>query len=101
MKTIFLDGKEYEVTDEYFDYLFCEQAKCKELKVVDGKVVAQEIVITDAQKAQTRIDDLKQKLSETDYHALKYFEGELTQEEFEPIRLQRKTWREEIRELGG
>lgn len=101
MKKIFLDGKEYEVTDEYFDYLFCEQAKCKEIKVIDGKVVAVEKVITEEEKAQTRIAELKSLLESTDYQSLKYSEGELTFEEFEPIRLQRKAWREEINKLGG
>lgn len=59
MKKIIIDNKEYEVTDEYFDYLFCEQAKCKEIKVVDGKVVATEIEITTTQKAQNEILELK------------------------------------------
>ena len=34
------------VTEEEFDYLICEQNNGKELKVVDGKVVAQEHILT-------------------------------------------------------
>lgn len=47
----------------------------------------------------TKIIDLKNLLKDTDYKVLKWKEGELTDYEFEPIRLQRKAWREEIREL--
>lgn len=48
-----------------------------------------------------RIAELKQMLFDTDYQVLKWKEGELTDEEFEPMRLKRKAWREEIRSLGG
>lgn len=50
-------------------------------------------------KKQQRIIELKGKLTETDYQAIKYAEGEMTDEEYEPIRLQRKAWRNEINEL--
>ena len=90
-----------DLTSEEFDFLMCEQNKGKELIVVDGRVVAVERVITAEEKAQRRIAELKSLLASTDYQSLKYSEGELTYEEFEPIRLQRKAWREEIRSLGG
>ena len=48
-----------------------------------------------------RIAELKSLLANTDYQVLKWNEGELTDEQFEPMRLQRKAWREEIRSLGG
>jgi hypothetical protein len=35
------------LTDEEFDFLICEQNKGKELKVVDGKVVAIEHQVTE------------------------------------------------------
>ena len=41
----------------------------------------------------------KRALADTDYKVLKFIEGELTEEEFAPIRQQRKAWREEINEL--
>ena len=50
---------------------------------------------------EEKIAELKKKLFETDYKALKFIEGELTGEEYEPIKQQRKAWREEIRRLGG
>ena len=89
------------LTAEEFDFLICEQNKGKELKVVDGKVVAVERVITEEQIKANRIAELKELLSDTDYQAIKFAEGELTAEEYEPMRLQRKAWREEIRSLGG
>ena len=88
-----------EMTLEEFDRLLVAQSNGKELKVVDGKVVAVDRIITEQEKAQTRIGELKNNLFETDYQVLKWKEGELTDYEFEPMRLQRKAWREEIREL--
>lgn len=45
---------------------------------------------------ESRIQELKQKLKDTDYQAIKYAEGELSQIEYEPMRKQRKIWRDEI-----
>lgn len=44
-----------ELTLEEFDYLMCEQAKGKELKVVDNKVVAVERIITEEEKEQIKL----------------------------------------------
>lgn len=46
-----------------------------------------------------KITILKLKLENTDYQAIKYAEGELTKEEFAPIKAQRKEWRAEINRL--
>lgn len=97
MKELFNIG----LTDEEFDFLMCEQSKGKELKVVDSKVVAVEREITEKEKAQMRITELKHKLQETDYQAIKHFEGYLTDYEYEPIKTQRQAWRDEINSLGG
>lgn len=50
-------------------------------------------------KNNNRISELKQKLQDTDYKAIKYAEGELTKEEYAPMKAQRKAWREEINKL--
>lgn len=42
---------------------------------------------------------LRGHLHNTDYKAIKYAEGELTEEEYAPIREQRRVWRTEIRTL--
>ena len=50
-------------------------------------------------KIQGRINTLKFRLSKTDYQAIKYAEGELSEEEFAEVKAQRKAWRAEINEL--
>ena len=40
-----------EITQEEFDRLMCQQSQGKELKVVDGKVVAVEQTITYGEKS--------------------------------------------------
>ena len=88
-----------EMPLEEFDRLLVAQSNGKELKVVDGKVVAVDRIITEQEKAQTRIGELKAKLQETDYQAIKHFEGYLTDYEYEPIKAERQAWRDEINEL--
>ena len=46
-----------------------------------------------------QIMQLRGHLHNTDYKAIKYAEGELTEEEYAPIREQRKAWRNEINAL--
>ena len=43
--------------------------------------------------------ELYSKLTYSDYQVIKYVEGELTEEEFAPIKAQRKQWRERVRQL--
>ena len=43
--------------------------------------------------------ELYSKLTYSDYQVIKYVEGELTEEEFIPIKAQRKQWRERVRQL--
>lgn len=54
-------------------------------------------MITEEQKIKnTKIAELKYKLSQTDYQAIKYAEGQITEEEYAPIKAQRQEWRNEI-----
>lgn len=53
-----------ELTNEEFDHLMCEQSQGKELKVVDGKVVAVERVVTQEELNQQRIAEIKSRLEE-------------------------------------
>ena len=50
-------------------------------------------------KNNNRIIELKQKLEDTDYKAIKYAEGELSAEEYAETKAQRRAWREEINKL--
>ena len=45
------------------------------------------------------IETLKQQLADTDYQAIKYAEGEISKEEYAPIKEERKSWRTRINEL--
>lgn len=49
--------------------------------------------------AEREIAELKARLSETDYKAIKYAEGKYTKEEYAPIDAQREAWRDRINEL--
>lgn len=48
---------------------------------------------------QSEIMNILNKLDATDYQAIKFAEGELSAEEFAPIKEQRKAWRAEINQL--
>lgn len=52
---------------------------------------------------ETQIEELKQCLTDTDYQAIKFAEGWLSVEEYEPIKAQRQNWRNQINilENGG
>ena len=45
------------------------------------------------------IFELKEELSQTDYKAIKYAEGVMTDEEYQPTGIQRQAWRHRINEL--
>ena len=53
-----------EMSLEEFDFLMCEQSKGKELKVIDGKVVAVEHEATENELKQTRISEIQTRLNE-------------------------------------
>lgn len=46
-----------------------------------------------------RIQELKSLLSKTDYKAIKYAEGLISEEEYAPIKTQRQAYRDEINKL--
>ena len=49
--------------------------------------------------AQLKIDVLKLQLQQSDYKAIKYAEGLLTEEEYAPIKAERQAMRDEINRL--
>jgi len=70
--------------------------------VVKGNLVKdyeKQAKINRSNEITAQINDVKHKLSQTDYLAIKYAEGELTPEEFAPMKAQRHAWRLEIAEL--
>lgn len=46
-----------------------------------------------------RIAELKRNLVNTDYQAIKYAEGQLTEQEYASMKAQRQLWRDEINQL--
>ena len=48
---------------------------------------------------QRKISKAKAKLSQTDYQAIKYFEGFISETDYAPIKAQRQAWRKEINDL--
>lgn len=74
--------------------------------VIDGKFTIKRRTPTDeevsrdkAQAINREISELKRKLSDTDYKAIKYSEGWLTDEEYAEVKAQREQWRKRINEL--
>ena len=55
--------------------------------------------VKDYSKDFARIEELKEKLTSTDYQAIKFMEGVLSEEEYAPMKAQRQEWREEINRL--
>lgn len=49
--------------------------------------------------AEREIAELKMKLRDSDYQAIKFAEGMLSEDEYAPIRAQRQAWRDRINEL--
>lgn len=74
--------------------------------VVDGKFTikrrtptVEEVKADEATEINRQIRELKQKLFDTDYKALKYSEGWLTDEEYAEAKAQREEWRSAINQL--
>ena len=74
--------------------------------VVDGKFTikrrtptVEELHNDDIQDINREINELKKKLFDTDYKAIKYSEGWLTDEEYAEVKAQREEWRKRINKL--
>ena len=74
--------------------------------VVDGKFTIkrrtptiEEVSRDKTQTINKEISELKKKLFDTDYKAIKYSEGWLTDEEYAEVKAQREEWRKRINEL--
>ena len=80
-------GNYVQITEEEYDSL-CNQQKNR------GNHNQTEIDIK-----RNRIAELKDFLASSDYKLFKYQDGDLTEEEYAPIRQQRHAWRVEINQL--
>jgi hypothetical protein len=59
----------------------------------------EEIANIPAVPAEYKIEELKHRLEETDYKAIKYAEGLISEEEYADTKALRQSWRDEINEL--
>ena len=76
------------------------------LKVKNKTLIVEDLQLTKEQEknviyleTQIEIDKYKKLLEETDYKALKFIDGEFTEEEYAPIREETKIYRVKINEL--
>ena len=74
--------------------------------VIDGKFTikrrtptVEEMKADEAAAINKEINELKKKLFDTDYKAIKYSEGWLTDKEYAEVKAQREEWRKRINEL--
>ena len=93
-----LDDTAIEVEEEILEQIGI--TKCFDVK--NNKVIDYDNT-EDLRKEQAtkRIAELKSLLRDTDYQAIKYAEGLISEEDYAPIKIQRQAWRDEINELEG
>ncbi len=103
-----LKDNEYVVIDDGSElaqkfiknYPFVELIYDELKNVIDVKVLKEQKEATEKrQRTLGEIERLKQKLSDTDYQAIKYAEGQILEEEYAPIKAKRQVWRDEINKL--
>lgn len=68
---------------------------------INNKIIKNETYDLDMQVAEInrQIGEYKDKLKQSDYKALKYFEGFISEEEYKPIKEERQRYRDKINEL--
>ncbi len=97
------DPKYTHPQGNYLEKGLIDENGCYNYKLVDGVKTER----TDEEKGSeltvienaSRIEELKQKLAETDYAVIKIAEGSATVEEYADVITQRQAWRTEINEL--
>ena len=89
-------------TQEQVDAIFAERGANQVIKDVDGVPTAVDLY-TESELAiaanKKRITELKSLLKATDYQAIKYAEGFISETDYAPIKAQRQAWRDEINAL--
>ncbi len=60
-----------------------------------------EPVIDTLSMIETEIEELKLRLKESDYQAIKYAEGLISEEDYAKTKAKRQKWRDRINELEG
>ena len=96
---------------ETYDFIFVDELPQinhyrQIMKVVNNALTVENLQLSAEQEKNisimeitVQINALKEQLAETDYKALKFIDGEFTEEEYAPIREERKNYRIKINEL--
>ena len=92
-----------EATDEQINDLRNHKLMWNNGELVENENYEQYLLEKEAKKQRTlskrEIAELKQKLCDTDYLAIKYAEGLINEQDYQPIKTQRQQWRDRINEL--
>ena len=113
MESVALKGKPdtIELTDEEFTQIGVTkrfengvlidipQAELETMRLAQLEYEQQIQRQAEIREIQDKIANVKSKLSQTDYQAIKYFEGFISETEYAPIKAQRQAWRDEINAL--
>ena len=89
-----------EISDEQFDFLLCEQPKGKDIKVVDGQVVAVEHEVTQEELNQQKLSENMLRLTELTKDFAQVQAG-LIIDDIENRKLEFRTLLNEVRVLQG
>lgn len=104
----FMNDKKYTVIDdnsdiakkiiEFYPYIKVVENENGDIVNIleDEELRAKEQLKIEGQK---EIKELKEKLFNTDYQAIKFAEGLISEEEYAPIKEERQSWRDRINEL--
>lgn len=113
MESVALKGKPntIELTDEEFAQIGVTkrfengvlidipQAELETMRLAQLEYEQQLQRQAEIREIQDKIANVKSKLSQTDYQAIKYFEGFISETDYAPIKAQRQAWRDEINAL--
>lgn len=91
-------GNYYSYKEEHSDLIEITEQEWNEHIASITPLAPTEQQLAKAAKRR-QIAALKKNLINTDYQAIKYAEGLLTEEQYAPIKAQRQSWRDEINEL--
>lgn len=79
-----------------------QEIPCKKgykARLVEDKINGIGFFVLEKTPELIEIESLKQQLTDTDYQAIKYAEGQISEEKYSPIREERQAWRDRINEL--
>jgi hypothetical protein len=97
-----LDGKPITIKQPDPQYIAQKPEGLYKPRYVDGQWVEglSESEIQDLQKPQ-RLAEIQSRLKELDIKTMKFVDGDITAEQYEPYRLEKQSLREEYRSLEG